>query len=269
MDATAFVQENKRWLIGVALGAVVYIVGQAVIAAVYDAATVRGQVRREATGGDEALYDRDALAGARAEGQLLDTELQRLRAELEFKLDARFVLQGQSMAADDYLAKTGSELKQALLLKANEQDVLVQDKDLSWPSPIDVDGIRSVLFGLNLIDEAAKRLLAAHAAVRKADPEAMGLRSMGLRLEEKRSQRTSVQPRRGEVDVRDRLSQERVNFTFQSDGATAALFLESCRQPGRTLVLESLTMEQPKRLGDPVTVKGWLSGIAFREETPK
>ena len=35
--------------------------------------------------------------------------------------------------------------------------------------------------------------------------------------------------------------------------------------PGRTLTIETVTVTQPQRLGDPVQVKGSLQGIAFKE----
>ncbi|MBX3464474.1 MAG: hypothetical protein KF830_14995 [Planctomycetes bacterium] len=267
MDVGAFVQENKRWLIGVAIGGIVYAIGSAVIGSIYAADAARATARqlvRQA--GSTPLYDQAALAAAREEAERLQAEKQRLRDELAFVPTARFQLEGRG-AADEYLFQVGRALKQSILNAAKERDVLVADKDVAWDVPTGVDEIRGVLFGLELLDELTRRLFAAHDAVRAAHGEAIGLRALtSLRVEPRRAQRGLGRPARaGEVDLRDQLVQERVSFHIQADEATCARLLESMRQPGRTLVVEAWQLQQPPRLGEPCTVKGTLQGIAFRE----
>lgn len=268
MDVGSFVQENKRWLAGCGLGLVAYFIGSAIVGSVYDPVAIRAEARRAAGSGAEELYDDTALRTARAESEGLKEELARLRAELAFAPQPKYVLAGQSMAPDDYLAQVGRSLKQSITKEAARLDVSVLDKNVVWPVPVDAEGIRSVLVGLDVLDETLKRLFEAHQQVRGADPDAVGVESIeSLRLEDKRQGRSafrSVKP--GEVDLRELVDQERLSFTFRCDGATAALFLEKCRQQGRTLVIESLLMTQPTRSGEPVTVKGTLVGIAFRDE---
>ncbi len=268
MDVGSFVQENKRWLAGCGLGLVVYFVGSAIVGSVYDPVAVRAQARLAAGSGADELFSDAALRAAQVEANGLKDELARLRAELAFVPLAKYQLAGQAMAPDDYLAQVGRSLKQSITQEAGRLDVAVLDKNIVWPVPVDAEGIRSVLVGLDVLDETVKRLYAAHQQVRTADPDAVGLASIeSLRLEDKRQGRASIRSvKPGEVDLRELLDQERLSFTFQCDGATAALFLEKCRQPGRTLVVESLVMTQPTRSGEPVTVKGTLVGIAFREQ---
>jgi hypothetical protein len=272
MDAAAFWQENKRWVIGVALGVMVYFLGKSIVGSYYDPAAVRRQARTVARQdqGTE-LYDRKAREAALAEGGLLAAELEKLRAELTFASDPRYQLEGKAMAPEDYLAQVGRALKQSVVQEANRLGVQVQDKDLQWPSPVVPDEIRGVLLGLELIDDATRRLFEAHRQAVKADPEVMGLRAIGqFRIEETRAARGPLpRPARpGDVDLRELLSQERVTFQFQCDAAVAFAFLEACRRPGKTLAIDALTMTQPTPAGEGITVKGTLLGVQFRKEAP-
>jgi hypothetical protein len=267
MDIGAFVQENKRWLVGAALGGVVFLVASGVIASIYDADGVRIASRNLLrSAGTTPLYDGAALTAAREEGDLLQAEKQRLQAELAFVPTTKYQLDGKG-AADEYLFQVGRALKQSILNAANERDVQVVDKDVAWDLPSGVDEIRGVLFGLELLDELSQRLFAAHDAVRKGDPEALALRALtSLKVEPRRGQRgLSRAGRPGDVDLRDLLVQERVSFQFQADESTCARFLEACRKPGRTLVIEAWQMQQPPRRGEPCSVKGTVQGIAFKE----
>jgi hypothetical protein len=69
----------------------------------------------------------------------------------------------------------------------------------------------------------------------------------------------------GEVDLRDFVEQQRVGFDISGDAAVLEAFIESCRQPGKTLTLDSLVITAPQKRGDPLTAKGALVGIAFRQ----
>lgn len=265
MDIGAFVEENKRWLLGCAFGVVVFFVLRGVLGAFYDAGQPLRQARAVVGSVPAEIYDQAALDAARQEAEALGAEKQRLVAELAYRIDPAYRLEGHG-SPDAYLGRVGRELKLRLLRAADERDIELQDKDLRWPSPTNPDEIRSVLFGLELIDVACQRLFAVHDAVRSAVPEASGLVGMQLGIEERRTQRGPVRGRPGEVDVRDLLDQERVTFTLQCDAATAVAFVEACRSKDKPLVLETLSMLRPQRRGDPLTVKGSFTGIAFREE---
>jgi hypothetical protein len=267
MDAGAFVQENKRWLLGCAAGAICWLIGSSVIGSVYSTSGIARQIRTQA-GAPDPLYDQKAQDAAAAEGEALTAELKRLRGELEFQVDARFRPDGKGMAFDDYLSTVGSQLKQELLQRCGKAEVQLLEFDKAWPTPADSDGIRAVLFGLDLIAETVTRLVTAHGEVRKADPEALGLRSVRVRYDDKQKGRSPVRaaPRNGQPDLRDLLEQETVTFEFNSDSATAYRFLELCRKPGKTLVIDSIKVGLPStRTGEGVTVKGSLHGTAFKE----
>ncbi len=267
MEVGAFVQENKRWLIGCAVGGVVYLIANIVITSIYDA---EGEARA-AAGQIKSLskmevYGSPALDAARAEGEALQKERQRLQQELAFTQKPRFLLAGNG-APEEYLFQVGRKVKQALLDATDSRDIQMADKDVSWPSANGVEEIRGVLFGIELLNEVGERLLGAHDQVRTANPDAIGLRAIvQLKLDERRGQRSQARMSRpGEVDLHDYVAQERVSFQFQSDAATFMAFFESCRQPGRTLTLENVLIQSPQKAGDPVLVKGSLQGISFKE----
>jgi hypothetical protein len=266
MDVGAFVQENKRWLLGVAGGGLAWLIGSGILGSIYDAESARTAARAVVkSAGATEMYDRSVLATAREEAEKLAAERQRLQAELAFVPTAKFTLSGQG-APDEYLFSVGRALKQGIVDAANDREVLVVEKEVAWDTPTGVDEIRGVLFGLELVDEFTKRLFAAHDAVRKEHPEAIALRAINqCKVEARRGARnTRGSTRPGEVDLRDFVVQERVTFQFQSDEQTCQKFVESCRQPGRTLVIDSWQVISPTRLGEPCSVKGVLQGIAFK-----
>lgn len=263
MDIGAFVQENRRWLLGAAAGAIGLLVGAIVVRSVFagDGGGLSGLLK--SARGMEA-YPQSALDAAQAEAEQLAVQSTRLSAELEFVPTDKYRLEGKG-APDEYVFQVGRKLRQAILTAANEREIQASEKDIGWPTGS--EEFRAVLFGLELIDEAAQRLFACHDEQRRLNGEAQGVRALlQLRVEERKGQRTQRAVRSGEVDLRDKLSQERVVVQFQSDAATAHAFLEACRKPKRTLTIESVQIQSPQRLGDPVTVKAVLQGIAFREQ---
>lgn len=267
MDVGAFVQENKRWLIGCALGVVVFLIGRVVVASIWDPLVAEkayvGQMK--AAGGTE-MFDRNALSALNAEGEQLAAERQRLQRELSFQPADRYVLTGKG-APEEYLAQVGRQLRRQIMTAANERGIALLDKDLGWPSANSIDDIKSVLFGLDLIDQVAQRLFAAHDARRVQDQDAVGVRAItALRIEERRGQRGQMQRvRPGEVDLRDHIEHERaVTLWFQGDAPTALSFVESCRQPGRALLLDTCSVQAGGKAGDPLQVKLTLTGVAFK-----
>lgn len=269
MDVGSFVQENKRWLLGCATGLVVFFVARGVIGSVYDPGTPRALARKNAQVG--SVYDRAALDRAVAEQEALAAEKQRLRQELAYVQNATFQLEGKSMSADEYLGKLGRERKIDLLRGANERFVQCSDKDLVWPAtPQGVEEIRSLLFGIEVLDDVCHRLFGAHDTVHELDAQAQGLESLAVRVEPKKQQRTTLKAgKSADVAVREAFDETRVSFRFQSDEAVATTFLEGLRQPNRTLTLAidaPLKMTQSGRRGDPVVVEGTVVAIAFKEK---
>ena len=265
MDVGAFVQENKRWLLGCAIGAVVWLIASSVIGSVHR----KLPPSAKALGAPTEAHDQAALEAARAEHEQLAAQREALQRELAFVPSARYQLQGAGRG-DETLFSRGRELKQAIAAAAAARDVQFAENNAVWEAASSADDVRATLFGLELIDELQQRLFAAHDAVRARDDEALGLRAVvSLKLDTRRNQRSpSRGVRPGEVDVRDFLSQESVAFEFHADEATVHGFLESCRKPDRTLVVDTWRVARATRPGEPCAVKGVLAGIRFKEPEP-
>lgn len=262
MDVGEFAQENKQWLVGCAIGAVVWLIGGAIVDSVSAPAALprRQDTLREA-------YKRAELETAQDQSDKLSSERARLTEELAFEVAPNY--RQWSGPADQHLFLTGRNLRLTIVNAASDRDVLVEESDISWDVPSGIDQIRGTLFGLDIIDEVQQRLFAAHDRVLEADEDAAGLSTISsMKLESLRRRRTmgrgrSRGRRRQGVDISQLIQQQRVNLQFQCDEPTLAYFLESCRQPGRTLVLDSLTVTEPARAGEGATVKATVSGLAF------
>jgi hypothetical protein len=262
MDAGAFVQENKKWLLGCGIGLVAWWIGASVIDSVYRVSWPSPTK----LGGLDPVYDATALAAAKTENEQLQAERLRLQQALAFAPSEKYQAANKPNL-DEYLLQVGRELKQGIAKAATQREVQLGDAAVAWEQPNNVDDRRNTLFGLELIDEAQKRLFAAHDATRAAAETAPGLRAiLSLKLDTRRNQKNQMRGGKpGDADIRDFLTQEQVSLQFQSDEPTAAAFLESCRLPNRALVVDSWQMVKGARPGEPCTIKCVLLGIAFKE----
>tara|TARA_R110002072_G_scaffold228234_13_gene385454 strand:+ start:39750 stop:40544 length:795 start_codon:yes stop_codon:yes gene_type:complete len=257
MDAGAFVQENKRWLVGCAIGAIVWMIASSVIDSMYSY-RVGGTPR----GAPTEAYTQDTLDTVITEGEQLTEELERLKTELAFVVTEQY--SKWSGGADNHLFVQGRKLRRAVSDAASDRDVIVEEKDITWEPETGVDKIRGILFGLDIIDEIQARLFAAHDQSKQHDEDAMGLYEIELiKLEPARDQRRRGRGRRGEIDLADWVTQQTVTLHFKSDEPTLATFLESCRKPNRTLILDKLQVTKPALPGEPCMVKATLSAISF------
>ncbi|MCR9246751.1 MAG: hypothetical protein NXI31_17085 [bacterium] len=267
MDVGAFVQENRRWLIGCAIGFVVYLIAGAVIRSIYDPSSAMSGLRAEVQRLPKELYGTSQRDDLYDEQEKLVAQRERLERTLAFKRGTEYQVTAGTDAGS-FLFEAGRKLKTEIRDRADERNIDVGDSAVAWTVPTGVADIKRVLFGLELLDEAVERLFAAHDATKARDEDAVGLRSiMQLRAEtEKRSSRpTYRQGGRDAVDLRDYVEQEKLSFKFEADAPTLTAFFEACRQSDRTLVVERVTMQQPERIGEPVVVTGVLTGIAFKK----
>ncbi len=262
MDAGAFVQENKPWLVGCTIGLIVWWISASVIDSVYYH-PVQGTPR----GALKEAYKQDALDMAYEEGEQLTAELGRLKQELSFVVAPTY--SQWTGPADQHLYLKGRDLKRAVMDAASYRDINVEVKNLVWEPATGIDQIRGVLYGLDMINEIQARLFASHDKTKAHDEDAMGLSEIdSVKLESVRNNRnrSRSRSRRGGIDLADYVTQQTVSVQFQSDEPTAAAFLESCRVANRTLVLDRLQVLEAPRPGEPITVQATLSGISFVEK---
>lgn len=259
MDAGAFIQENKQWLIGCAIGGIVWMIGSSVIASLYP-----DTIKSPKSGLSEA-YDRNALDSAQTANEQLHVELKRLKTELAFVVSEKY--SKWTGPADQHLFVSGRNLKQVIVDHASDRDCLVEDKGLVWEPVTGIDLIKKALFGLDVVDELQQRLFAAHDKTKEHDEDAMGLVVIdSIKLESVRTNSRGSGRRRGALNIDDLLNEQRVTMQFQADEPTVAAFLESFRSANRTLVVDKWMVAKPPRPGEPSTVKATLSGITFVSE---
>lgn len=263
MDLNDLWQENKRWILGCALGLVVFWIGWSVIHATFDPGPTLRAIRnleRTVRGGE--FYDRAAFQAAREESEMLAEAVQRLREALVFKLDPDFSLEGKG-DPDLHWDVMSRRVRGDLVRRADEAGVAFAESDLEWGSYDSLEEFRAALVQLCLVDHAVRRLLAAHERVRAAGVEAPGLVAIeSFKLGGSRGRRGgSVRVRKQEGPVRE----DRVRFEVRADAATLALFLEACRAQSPPIGVHELRVTPGRRPGDPLTIKGTLTAIRVEE----
>src|SRR5262249_57121606 len=122
-----------------------------------------------------------------------------------------------------------------------------------WTPPIAVDEQRAVLFGLEVVDAAGQRLWKVDDDLHARAPDALGLSRLLFTIEAHGGRSPMQRLKPGEVDLRDLVEQQKIQFEISGDAAALEAFIESCRQPGKTLTLESLVINPPQKRGDPLT----------------
>lgn len=270
MDFQDLWQEHKKWILGVVAGVIVFLVARGVVRSVYDGDDAERRVTtvvRSVRGQD--LYSADERKRIDEEGRALAALEARLRSAQEFVPAEDYVLAGKG-DPDTWFDVVQRRVRSRLLSRAQASGVEFADRDLKWPAPVGREEIRTTLIGLAVLEQAAERLLDAGATVRSADPEALGLQSVdALAVDPKQQGRTQ---RRGRVrrtgdstDIGERVEEFTVSFTFRCDYATLARFFESCRGQDPVLtLLPELKIQQGNQIGDPLIVKGRLSGLSVK-----
>jgi len=269
MDPHEVWQENKRWILGVVAGLLVYWVGTSIIAGVYSTSSAASQIRRARSSvGSEPLYDRAALSNAREEQQVLTDARGRLDAALVFQPDAEFLLEGKGDPNVHFDVVSRRVVKENVD-RADALGVELAAADLDWPSPVG-DEVQPTLIAINVVDLALQRLFSAHAQSRSWDADSLGLVAVesfkvmsgaaGARgLGARRSTRRST------VSADDLVLEEKVRFKFRGDETTARLFLESClAEEPRITLSPDFKMVAGQAPGDPLEVSGTLSALRLR-----
>jgi len=272
MDYNEIWQENKRWILGVALGAIVFWIGTLVIDGLYSAEPTERLTSKaqRAVRSEDGFYDSSARTAAESEHEELGALRQRLDKTLEFVPLDEFLLAGKGLP-DLHFDSVSRRIKRQLVDSADALGVELDDKDLAWKAPEGREQIQSSLISLCLLEQAARRLMKAHEQVRAADPAAIGLAAIdSLRIDDASRRRQRPVPRRrrdqNRIDVADWVSEENVRFKFRADSAVVQLFLELCRRESPVISLApDFKMVPGRAAGDPLVVSGVLSAIRLRD----
>jgi hypothetical protein len=263
VDVHEIWQENKRWIVGVLIGVVVFFIGNTMIGSLFDSRRVERDARTRASKvAAEPVFDSKALAALRAEAEALNATAAALTAAVNFTPRPEFDLKGKG-SFHLHFDEVSRQARARVLAGAERAGVELAAKDLHWPTPTTQEETQSVLIALDLLDDAMARAFAASQAVREQDPDAHGLVAIEeLRIEgEKKAQRG----RKRQGDVSDRIKEYRVTFKLRADAPTTTKMLESFKAGPRPISLAATPALQvkldTKRPGDPLLVSGALAAM--------
>lgn len=168
MDLNDFWQANKRFVLTVTGGALVFLVGLTAIDSLFggDLADVQRKKSKAETGLATPMYQSGDLTAVQAEHQSFTTALETLTNAVQFKPRPAFEL-GEGPAINRYLTAV-ADTREALVTAAGRAGVKIPD-DLGMPalSPSKEQEIARYLEALDLIDRALH--LAIDSGVSRVD----------------------------------------------------------------------------------------------------
>lgn len=277
MDLNDIWTQNKRWILGVLVGALLFYVAGQIVQSIYDGRAAEAKVigltnklRKQ------AYYDTKARKQAKETGEVLAQAQQRLEAELEFAPNDRFVLAGKG-DADLHFDRVARDVRSELVDKAQQFSVELPASALRWTAPVGREEIERTLLGLDVLHTSLDRLLDAGEEVRSRSAfGALGLQSVEkFEVTHKKGRRSRGRFNRGgsrrrksdDIDVSERVDEYEVAFKFRADAPTVQLFLERCRsQSPAVLLQDGFKFKSGRNSGDPLSVTGRLVGIIVREQ---
>lgn len=266
MDIQDFWDANKRWLLGVLLGVVVFFVAKSMVSygGPANAAAVSQQRRSLASG---ERFSQRTVTQARTVQDALQLEMDRLLGAMAFEPAAAFVIDpSRSEPPDVQFNNAQQHLLRRIEDLAAEYGVDLERRNMQWTTPVTPEERRSTLLGMALMDEAMARLFDAHRRVIDADPSARGLTTIHrLRIGGTRGAAGGPRRRAGK-DASQYLAEEVFTFKIDVDAATAMAWLEACKGSGNPMSMLDLRMTGPQRPGDPLTVEGELAAVTFDRE---
>jgi len=168
MDLNDFWQENKRFVLLVAGGLLVFVIGMLVVDSLYGAKLKRMTARltKAQNGLKTSMYQRRDLDAAREENKGLRAALAELYQAVEFVPAPEFA-PGSGPAANRYFAVV-SEVRDELTERAGRAGMTLED-ELGLPalSPTKEAEILRYLEGLDLVDRVAR--LAIEVGVKRME----------------------------------------------------------------------------------------------------
>lgn len=165
MDLQNYWQENKRFVVSVAAGAIVFAVGSMLIGSFFRAELMKERRSADATAKklrSEAMYTQADLATAQKERDETAQAVDVLRASVAFAPRRDFVLDPARGAASSQYFGAVSRVREELLTLAGRANLrLPEDLGLPALSPTRESEIERYLHALDLVDRAARMAIAA------------------------------------------------------------------------------------------------------------
>jgi hypothetical protein len=274
MDFHDFWEKEKKWLLGVVAGALLFWIALGVVRSTFDVSGTNAQIngaKSRIASNEDGLYGRDDRREAEDLAAALRERNAELRAALEFEPSPRFLLDGKG-PADTYLLQVGRDLRRDLTDRAENTNVSLDPDGLRWPTAVEPAEIAEVLLGLNLLEVVGNRLLDAGERVRLTEPENLGLieiEQLAVRGDRSSGGRPSPygrrRSRRGSDAGIDSVRSVEIDVRFLADSATVWAFLEACRAEEPHVVVRDFQMKAGDRAGEPETVTVRFAALVFDE----
>jgi hypothetical protein len=267
VDISEFWQENKRWVLGVAAGAVVYLVGQKVVSSTFGADGLAARANQTAnTISRKEFFDNEALNTARSQAKEIAAVGTELRERVGFAPDADFQLDGKG-DPDTYFPEMARRVRRKVVLTAQESSIDFADQNLVWQPAVGREEIASRLVELNVLEAAAMRLIDASNEVRAAEPDAFGVVAIeAIRIEKAKAQ--SGARGRARSDTKSPVKEFTVSFQFRCDVATLQNWLERLRSQRPVLGITAdpaFVVQAGDQINDPIRVKGAVTALWIQE----
>ncbi len=165
MDLNEYWQENKRFILSVASGVIVFITGSMLVNGFFRNSLEqqkRSATSTEAKLKNEPMYTSSDLSAAEKENEELKRAVDALSKAIEFEPRAPFRLDPAKGSANNQYFQTVSSVREKLLSDCGRGNLRLQE-DLGLPalSPTHDPEIARYLAALDLVDRAARTALAA------------------------------------------------------------------------------------------------------------
>ena len=235
MDLNDIWTQNKRWILGVLAGGVLFWIATSIVGSIWDGGAAERKVLSVASAlRKQSYYDAKARKLARTSGEALESAQARLDGELTFTPDELFELAGKG-DPDLHFDRVQRDVRTALVDKAQQFSVELAPDGLRWAAPVGREEIERALIGLNVLETAVDRLLDASEEIRSASTfGALGVQAIEkFEVTSKRARRSSgyrrskVRRDSDSVDVEERVDEYEVSFKFRADAPTVQLFLDN------------------------------------------
>lgn len=169
MDASEVWQENKKFIITVGSGLIVYLIGSMVIDSMYagDIRRIQGSTRKAQAELSSEMFSAVDLADAEGENEALQKLYDTARSAAEFYPRPEFVLDGASSNSPQAAHQTAQALvlDRVGSLASRKRAFLPDDLDLEILKTRNVDAIERHLHALDMLERAI--VLALESGVRQ------------------------------------------------------------------------------------------------------
>ena len=270
MDLHDLWQENKRWILGVAIGLLVFWVGTMVVDSMWNTSKIRRdnevEARKLSDGPNgNGFYAKAAYDAAKQEGEALAQQLAQTEAALRFVPAPEYELDGKG-EAHAYFDRQVRAVRARVLQTADELGVEINEKALSWTTPVGPEETRAALIGLNLLDVALGRVFAAHREVTAGRSGASGVLAIdSFKIETTRAATGAARAARRTAAAEDPVEEHKVSFVFRADAITTYRLLELFRSETPPIALApELKIEPGRNPRDPMRVTGRLLALTLR-----